>query len=53
MSEDLFSKSFLTVQCILGNKANVITMVDTCTNGYDFIDKKFAKIICQTLEIEL
>ena len=41
------------MQCTLGNKINAITLVDTCATGYSFIDEKFAKIVCQTLEIEL
>ncbi len=27
-------------------------MVDTCAIRYDFIDEKFAEIVCQILEIE-
>ena len=53
MSEDLFCESFFTVQYILGNKINAITLVDTCPTGYDFIDEKFREIIYQMFEIEL
>lgn len=52
MLEDLFCESFFIIQCILGDKINVIILVDTCTSGYNFIDEKFVEIICQMLEIE-
>ena len=52
MPKDLFYESPFTVQCILGNKINAITLVDTYATGYGFIDEKFAEIVCQTLEIE-
>ncbi len=52
MPKDLFCESLFTVQCTLGNKINAITLVDTCATGYGFIDEKFAKIVCQILEIE-
>ena len=53
MPKDLFCKSFVTIQCIQGNKIGVTTLADTCATGYGFIDKEFAKTVCQVLEIEL
>lgn len=52
MSEDLFCRSFFTIQYILGNKINTIILIDIYTTRYGFINKKFAKIFCRTLEIE-
>ncbi len=52
MPKDLFCESLFTVQYILGNKINAITLVDTCATRYGFIDEKFAEIVCQTLEIK-
>lgn len=46
MIEDLFSKSFLTVQCIRGNIINTLIFVDTCAIKYSFIDEKFADVVC-------
>lgn len=43
--DDLFYKSFFTVQCILGNKINAIILIDTCATRYSFIDEKFASIV--------
>ena len=51
MSEDLFCKSFLTIQCTLENKIKAIILVDTYTTEFGFIDKKFAEIIYKKLEI--
>ena len=51
MLEDLFCKSFLTIQYILGNKIKATILVDSCAIGFDFIDKKFAKFIYKRLEI--
>ncbi len=53
MPKDLFCESLFIVQCILGNKINAITLINTCATRYGFIDEKFAEIVCQTLEIEL
>lgn len=50
--ENLFFESFFIVKYMLKNKINVIILVNTYTTRYSFIDKKFAKIICQTLEIK-
>lgn len=52
LSEDLFCKSFFIIQSKLDNKINEIMLINTCATGFSFIDKKFAEIICQTLEIE-
>ena len=53
MLEDLFYKSFLTIQCILSNKIKTTTLVDTCPTGFGFINKKFAEIVYTRLEIQL
>ena len=29
-----------------------ITLANTCASGYGFIDKEFAEIVCQVLEIK-
>lgn len=52
MPEDLFYKSFFTIECAFGNKINAIILVDDCATRYSFINKKFVEIVCQTLEIE-
>ena len=52
MLEDLFCKSFLTIQCTLGNKIKATTLVDTCAIGFGFIDEKFVEIVCEKLEIQ-
>lgn len=51
MSEDLFCESPLTIQCILGNKIEAISLANTCAKEYGFIDKKLADEVCQILEI--
>lgn len=53
MSEDPFCKDLFTIQFILENKNNAITLVDICTIRYDFIDEKFAENVYQTLEMKL
>ena len=52
MLENLFCKSFFTIQCTLGNKIKVTTLIDTCTIRFSFIDEKFAEIVCERLEIQ-
>lgn len=52
MSKDLFYKSFFTIKYTLGNKIIAITLANTYAIGYDFLDKKFLKTICQVLEIK-
>ena len=52
MPEDLFCENPLTIQCTLGNKIKVTTLVDTCATGFGFIDEKFAEIVCERLEIQ-
>ena len=52
MLEDLFCENFLTIQCTLGNKIKVITLIDIYTTAFDFINKKFAEIVCKKLEIQ-
>lgn len=51
--EDLFYKSYLTTQYTLGNKIRATTLVNIYATKFGFIDKIFAKIIYQKLEIEL
>ena len=52
MLKDLFYKSPFTIQYILGNKIMATILANTYVTGYGFIDKKFAEIVCQILEIE-
>ena len=52
MSKNLFYKYPLIIQYILGKKIQAITLVDKCTIGFGFIDKKFAKIVCHILEMQ-
>lgn len=52
MPKNLFGKGFFTIKYTLGNKIKVIILVDIYAIDYDFINKKFAKIICQTLDIK-
>ena len=52
MPKDLFCESPFTIQCILRNKIRATILVDTCAIEYGFIDKEFAKTVCQVLEIE-
>lgn len=37
---------------MLRNKSNAIILVDIYTIRYDFINKKFVKIVCQIFKIE-
>ena len=53
MLEDLFYKSSFTIKYILGNKIKAITLVDTYTIRFSFINKKFAKIVYKKLEIQV
>lgn len=53
MPKNFFCKSFFTIQCMLGNKIMAITLANTYTTRYSFIDKKFAKTVWQVLEIKL
>ena len=52
MPEDLFCKSPLTIQCILGSKIKETILVHIYATGFGFIDKKFAEILCKKLEIQ-
>ena len=52
MIKDLFYKISLIIQYTLGNKINRAILVDTYATQFDFINEKFAEIICQTLKIE-
>lgn len=45
--EDLFCKSFFTIQYTLGNKIKAITLVAIYIIEFGFFDKKFAEIICK------
>ena len=53
MPKNLFYESFFTIQYTLKNKIMDITLANTCATRYGFIDKEFAKKICQVFEIEL
>ena len=53
MPEDLFCKSFLTIQCTLGNKIKATILINICAIEFNFIDKKFAEIVYKRLEIQL
>lgn len=48
-----FYKTFFTIKCILENKIIATTFANICVIEYGFINNKFAKIVCQVLEIEL
>lgn len=49
--KDLFCGSFFTIWYILGNKIKVITLINTHAIRFDFIQKKFIKIIYIKIEI--
>lgn len=51
ISKNLFYKSFFTIQYTLKNKIKAIILANICAIRSGFINKKFAKIICQILEI--
>lgn len=51
MLKNLFCKSFLTIQDILGNKIKTTTLVDIHTTGFGSINEKFVKIVYKKLEI--
>lgn len=51
LPEDLFCENFLIIQCILDNNINATTLIDTYAIEFDFINKKFARIIYKKLEI--
>ena len=52
MPKDLFYESPFIIQCTLGKRIMATILANTCATRYGFIDKKFAKIVCQVLEIE-
>lgn len=52
MPLDLFCESSCPIQCILENIIQAITLVDTCTTRYGFIDENFAEYVCQVLQIK-
>lgn len=52
MPEDLFYKSFLIIQYILGNKTKAIIFVDFCAIRFTFIKEKIVEIIYERLEIQ-
>ena len=51
--KDLFDNSFLTIQYILKNKIYIIILINIYATRFDFINKKFTEIVCQTFKIEL
>lgn len=50
---NLFCKSFFIIKFILKNKIMAIISANTFITRYDFIDYKFADILCQILEMKL
>lgn len=52
MAENSFCKRDFIVQFTFENKINAIALVNTYAIKYGFIDKIFAEIACQTLEIK-
>lgn len=52
MLKDLFYKSFFTIKCTSKNKVMATILVDTCAIRYSFINKEFAKTVCQVLKIK-
>ena len=52
MPKDLFCENAFTIQYTLGNRIMATTLANICATGYGLIDKKFAKTICQVLEIK-
>lgn len=53
MSEELFCNKSSTIEYILKNQIKKKILIDIFANGFDFINEKFAKIICKILEIQL
>ena len=51
MLENLFYKSFLTIECILCNKIKATILVDTCITRFCFINEKFVEIVYEKIEI--
>lgn len=52
MPKYLFYKRLFTIQCILENKIEVISLANTCGTRYGFINKKFIEKVYQIFEIE-
>lgn len=52
MLKDLFYKSLFPIQSISGNKIMALTLANTYTTRYSFIDKEFAEKVCQVLKIK-
>ena len=52
MQDNLFCKSFLTIQFNLCNKIKAKTLVNTYTTRFSFINKEFVKIVYKKLEIK-
>lgn len=50
--KDFFYESLFVIQYIPRNTIMAIILANTYTTGYDLIDKKFAKTVCQNLKIE-
>ena len=52
MLKDLFCKSPFTIQYTIENTIKATILADICATGYGFINEKFARTVCQVLEIE-
>lgn len=50
--KDLFYKSFHIIWYIVDYKIKAIILVDTCTIGFGFINKKFMRIVYKRLGIQ-
>lgn len=48
----LFYKSFLIIQYILGDKIKTTILFNLSITRFRLIKKKFAKIVCQSFEIQ-
>ena len=52
MQKNLFYKSFFTISYILDNKTKAMTLIETFITEFGFINKKFAEIVCEKLDIQ-
>lgn len=51
MLKNLLYKNLLIIQCTQKNKIKVIILINTYITKFDFMNKKFVKIICKKLDI--
>lgn len=52
ISKNLSCDSFFTIQYKISNKIKISTLINTYITRFGFIDKKFAEIVYQKLEIK-